>query len=177
MKTTAVRKFLGACLLGALLQTVNAVTLVLDSTNSYTVNVGSGASIAQNGWASGADARITFTGLTVFAGSVDTANFSTPLFTSGVALGGQDGAGAGLVGDFLTLREDATGDLFEAQVTFFRSPRGGNSGGVGIAPTIDNSAGLSLEVNQVPEPSALILAALTPIALLRGRRRSVHTTT
>ena len=45
-----------------------------------------------------------------------------------------------------TLRDDATGELFDIVHTFFRSPNGGNFGGVGTPPSPDNTAGLVLEV-------------------------------
>ena len=168
MKSRYTHYLYGAVALVAFSQSSVATTLVLDSTNNYSVSLGSG-SISQLNWVNldangNTNGRITISGFTVAAGAPDVADFSSPLDLSGDV--------ASLVGDTFTFQDDTTQELFQVDVTFFRSPRGGNSGTgfVGVAPLIDNTAGFAFNATQVPEPSTSILVGLTSLALLRRKR-------
>jgi len=63
--------------------------------------------------------------------------------------------------------------LFDARLTFLRTPQGANSGGIGTPPDPFNNAGFVLDLQPVPEPSSTGLLTLALIMNLARRKRRV----
>ncbi|MFT5106942.1 MAG: hypothetical protein ACI9UA_002569 [Pseudoalteromonas tetraodonis] len=128
---------------------VDAAELVLDSTNGYMATIAPGVTVSQPDFTDGGGS-IAFTGAVIALGTPDVADFNFPF--SGI--GGDDGGPAGRPKSFVldsidfTIRDDQTGELFAALMTYFRAPgRGGQfSAGVGDQPEPDNFAGAAFEI-------------------------------
>ena len=126
----------------------STTSFVLDNSNNYTATIAPGVTISHSFLLG--SGQVSFTGATAAFGTSGVADFSGSTFTS--IGGGEGNPGDNSNADFVnnaiayTLRDDATGELFDVVHTFFRSPMGGNAGGVGTTPSPDNTAGLVIEV-------------------------------
>ena len=175
MKITSMRNAitltvtLVALVLGSFAGTANADIFVLDDTNNYSVDIGSGITVSQGFPSNGA---ITFTGGSAALGASDEANFANA-FTQ---IGSSVQPGGNRPQDFVTesiaftIQADSDSQLFDAIITYFAAPNGNVI--VGTAPAPDNNAGLVFQVTTaVPEPSSALLCGFASLSLLLRRSR------
>ncbi|MEM7036158.1 MAG: PEP-CTERM sorting domain-containing protein [Bacteroidota bacterium] len=179
------RSLLAALCAGALSTTADAVVLVLDDTNGYTATIAPGVTISQPAYTTAPSGGVLLTGATAAIGVAGIADFTTGTFDQiggnaviggiGGTVGSAPGSPAAFVNNALafTIRDEGTGDLYDAVITFFRAAdgNGANAGGVGTPPVPDSNAGLVVDVNLVPEPSSALLTSFALIGLGLRRRR------
>lgn len=165
--------------LGSIVEKSDAATFILDSTNNYSVTIDSSFTISQPNYTAGviSNGAITFSGATAALGLSDVADFSANTFTqigSGSQPGGnrpQDFASNAI--DF-TIQNSSNNLLYNAQITYFAPPNGNTP--TGTPPTVNNAAGLVINVTAapVPEPSSTILLGLATASLTLRRSRKAQ---
>ncbi|MEM9479598.1 MAG: hypothetical protein AAGA58_08100 [Verrucomicrobiota bacterium] len=148
-----------------------AVTIVLDDNNNRVATIATGLQIQQANWP--AAGTWSLVGGDFALGAPDIADFSSSFTSAGQSGGGGAGSPASFVNNatVFTIRDLGTGDLYEAMMTYYRAPMGGNSGGVGTAPVPSNGASAVFEVTLIPEPSVSLLGILAASAMVVRRRR------
>ncbi|MEM0895772.1 MAG: PEP-CTERM sorting domain-containing protein [Verrucomicrobiota bacterium] len=155
------------------LSAAHAVTFVLDDNNGRVVTIAPGLQLSQPDFVTGSPTRgaVSIIGGDLALGAPDVADFSSPFTIIGGGGAAPNPSSLTSNGTVFTIRDLGTGDLYEGVMTYYRSPRGANAGGVGTPPVPNNGASAVFELTLVPEPSALIFGFLALGALGFRRRR------
>ena len=149
------------------------VLVALDIDNNFTTSIESGLTINRSSTGGG---NLFVSGGTIARGAFDVRGVDANSLQG--AIGNNNGASL-LAGEIFTFISTITGNIFEAELTFYTRPNQNPLGEIpaslsaplGTPPVGVPPVSAVLTVNQIPEPSAALLGSMAGLVVLLRRRR------